>query len=61
MLFLILDEHHIPNVFPSQVLYEADKVPSKVLGQEANRRLDLREEQIFTIDGDDAKDFDDAV
>ena len=57
----ILDEHHIPNVFPSQVLYEADKVPSKVLGQEANRRLDLREEQIFTIDGDDAKDFDDAV
>lgn len=57
----ILDEHNIPKDFPSQVLYEADHVPSQVFHQEVNRRLDLRDKEIFTIDGDDAKDFDDAV
>ena len=57
----VLDEHNIPKNFPSQVLYEADRVPDQVFQQEVSRRLDLRDKQIFTIDGDDAKDFDDAV
>lgn len=57
----ILDEHHIPNEFPKNVLQEADKIPDRVLQSELKRRLDLRNKQIFTIDGDDAKDFDDAV
>ncbi len=57
----VLDEHNIPNRFPSQVLHEAERVPSQVFQQEVNRRLDLRDREIFTIDGDDAKDFDDAV
>ena len=40
---------------------EADELPSEVLKEEKNNRKDLTKEQIFTIDGDDTKDIDDAI
>ena len=43
------------------MLREADAIPQQVDLSTAGDRLDLRDKLIFTIDGDDAKDFDDAV
>ncbi len=50
-----------PDIFQKKVLEEADKLPDKVLPEELKGRKDFRKERIFTIDGDTAKDFDDAV
>ncbi|MGN1339969.1 MAG: ribonuclease R, partial [Oscillospiraceae bacterium] len=49
-------------VFPDEVLLEAAKLdPDEIDGNEVLRRLDLRGEPIFTIDGADTKDIDDAI
>ncbi|MEN1959628.1 ribonuclease R [Luteimonas sp. MJ246] len=53
--------HDIPHEFPSEVLDAAAAVPVEVDAASANRRLDLRKLPLVTIDGEDAKDFDDAV
>ena len=49
------------DVFPDEILKQADAIPQQVDLATAGKRLDLRDKLIFTIDGDDAKDFDDAV
>ncbi len=58
----IIAEHGVPTVFSKEVLSNADEV-SKILIDDAeiSKRLDLRDENIFTIDGADAKDLDDAI
>lgn len=53
--------HDLPHEFPPAVLAEASAVPLQVDAGEAARRLDLRALPLVTIDGEDAKDFDDAV
>ena len=57
----ILHENGVYDVFPDDVLQAADAMPQEVDPSALNGRLDLRDKLIFTIDGDDAKDFDDAV
>lgn len=57
----IMRELEIPSRFPKDVVAEVEKIPTVVTKEELENRLDLREETIFTIDGDTAKDFDDAV
>lgn len=57
----ILHENGIFDTFPDDVLRQADHIPQEVEPAAADGRLDLRDKLIFTIDGDDAKDFDDAV
>lgn len=57
----ILHENGISEVFPDAVLAQAASVSQTVDLSTAGDRLDLRDVLIFTIDGDDAKDFDDAV
>lgn len=57
----ILHENGVYDVFPDDVLQAADAMPQEVEPSALNGRLDLRDKLIFTIDGDDAKDFDDAV
>ncbi len=57
----VVYEHNINDVFPKKVLDEVEKIPLDVNENEIIGRRDLRSEQIFTIDGDSAKDFDDAV
>ena len=47
--------------FPKAVEEEADEIPVDIPQSEIQRRLDLREKPIFTIDPADAKDFDDAI
>ncbi|HEX5756021.1 MAG TPA: ribonuclease R [Arenimonas sp.] len=53
--------HNLPHEFPAEVLSEAATVPLEVPADEASRRVDLRKLPLVTIDGEDAKDFDDAV
>jgi len=53
--------HEIPDVFPQETLDEAAAVPLTVPESVAAQRVDLRKMALVTIDGEDAKDFDDAV
>ncbi|GAA3922389.1 ribonuclease R [Luteimonas lutimaris] len=53
--------HEIPHEFPPEVLAQAAAVPVEVDAATAGKRLDLRGLPLVTIDGEDAKDFDDAV
>ncbi|EWS77016.1 exoribonuclease R [Xylella taiwanensis] len=53
--------HQLPHVFPQMVLDEAAAVPLTVESSMVGRRVDLRGLPLVTIDGEDAKDFDDAV
>jgi ribonuclease R len=57
----IIKKHHLPEAFPSEVIREAERYSAAVDSQELARRVDLRNEFIFTIDPDDARDFDDAI
>ncbi len=47
--------------FPHEVIGEAESITEEISGQEIASRLDLRDDLIFTIDPEDARDFDDAV
>lgn len=51
----------IKDIFDEDTMKETEKIPSEVSESEFENRVDLREEQIFTIDGDDTKDIDDAI
>jgi len=51
----------LPVAFPTEVLRAAKDIQEDIPAAEIERRLDLRDEEIFTIDPEDAKDFDDAV
>ncbi|GAB1595785.1 ribonuclease R [Lysobacter claricitrinus] len=53
--------HDIPHEFPQPVLEEAAAIPIEVDAATAGGRVDLRKVPLVTIDGEDAKDFDDAV
>jgi len=57
----LIKEHGLPSVFPEQVVQEAKEYGNKVDKKDIPNRVDLRNETIFTIDGEDAKDLDDAV
>ena len=58
----IIEQYGIPHVFPEEVLEQAARVGSEPIpDEEYEKRLDLRKEKIFTIDGADAKDLDDAI
>ncbi|MFZ5636755.1 MAG: ribonuclease R [Pseudomonadota bacterium] len=53
--------HDLPHEFPPAVLAEATAVPLRVTEADIAGRVDLRKLPLVTIDGEDAKDFDDAV
>ncbi len=57
----IVKEFNLPYEFPKPVLEEAKNILKKVEPEEITKRKDFRKDKIFTIDGDDTKDFDDAV
>ncbi len=57
----IVSEYNLPEQFSGAVLKEVDKLPETIPESEIEQRLDLRSAVIFTIDPEDAKDFDDAV
>ncbi len=47
--------------FPSDVMLETEKIPLEIPVKALQGRVDLRVKRVFTIDGEDAKDFDDAI
>ena len=58
---IVIRKFHIPVEFPAEVLAQAESIPDEVSEEEIAKRVDLREHNIVTIDGETAKDFDDAV
>lgn len=57
----IVSKYGINDVFPDTVIEELGNIPSSVSDREIVGRKDLRRENIFTIDGADTKDIDDAI
>lgn len=57
----VVDAYQIPEEFPARVITQAEKCPEEVIPNDYNGRLDLKSWQMVTIDGEDAKDLDDAV
>ncbi|SHE48937.1 RNAse R [Marinitoga hydrogenitolerans DSM 16785] len=60
---IVIIKHDLPEpgVFPENVMKEALAIPQEVQSKDLKGRKDFRNEIIVTIDGDNAKDFDDAV
>jgi ribonuclease R len=57
----IIRKHDLPVAFPDAVLKEADQIPIDLPESDLRGREDLRSMPVFTIDPDNARDFDDAV
>lgn len=60
-ILAIVKSFGIPSEFPEKVQKQAQRVPDHVLDADRDGRLDLRHLQTVTIDGEDAKDLDDAI
>lgn len=58
---IIIRKHHLPHVFADEVAEEAERLAQPVAEAERRGRQDFRELPIVTIDGETARDFDDAV
>ncbi|HET9375574.1 MAG TPA: ribonuclease R [Chthoniobacterales bacterium] len=57
----IIKKYDLPVEFPAGVLEQAEKIPLNIPPPALSRREDLRTVQVFTIDPEDARDFDDAI
>lgn len=57
----IVKAYSLPEEFPETVLEQLDAIPDRVLNEELDSRMDLRSLQTVTIDGEEAKDLDDAI
>ena len=57
----LIKEYNLPAKFPEEVVKEAQSKGNKINEEDIKNRVDLRDKEIFTIDGEDAKDLDDAV
>lgn len=58
---IVIRKHHLPHVFSDEVLAQARAIPQQVQPADLSGRRDFRHLPIVTIDGETAKDFDDAV
>lgn len=57
----IIKKYNLPEEFPEEVEKFVEEIPEEIPAEEYKRRRDLRNMRIVTIDGEDAKDLDDAV
>lgn len=60
-IICIIRKFRLPAEFPPEVLAEAEALEEEVSAAEVRNRLDLTREVVFTIDPEDARDFDDAI
>jgi ribonuclease R len=60
-LQIIVRKHHLCDTFPTNVIDEADAIPETIDASDLRDRIDLREQLTVTIDGETARDFDDAI
>ena len=58
---IVLRSHRLPTRFPEPVVAEAERFPEEVRTEDLLGRRDFRDHRIVTIDGETAKDFDDAI
>lgn len=58
---IVIRKFHIPHRFPPEVLEEAEAVEPVISARELHKRRDYRQLSVVTIDGETARDFDDAV
>jgi ribonuclease R len=58
---IIIRKYHLPNRFPPEVVEQAEAIPGAIAASELEGREDFRALDIVTIDGETARDFDDAV
>jgi ribonuclease R len=58
---IVIRKHHLPHRFPPEVVEQAEAVPGVITRRELEGRRDFRGMGIVTIDGETARDFDDAV
>jgi ribonuclease R len=58
---IVIRKHHLPHQFPPEVLEQAEAIPAGITPEELEGRRDFRAYDIVTIDGETARDFDDAV
>ena len=60
-ILTIIRKHNLPEEFPRDVERFTENIPEEISQEEISRRRDLRDVTMVTIDGEDAKDLDDAV
>lgn len=60
-IIAVIKQYGLSEKFPKAVSREAEEIPKEISSSDLDERLDLREKTIVTIDGDDAKDLDDAI
>lgn len=58
---IVIRKHHLPHRFPPDVLEQAQSCSATIRADEIARRRDFRGMDVVTIDGETARDFDDAV
>jgi ribonuclease R len=58
---IVIRKHHLPHQFPPKVVGQAESIPNVIAARELVGRRDFRDLDIVTIDGETARDFDDAV
>lgn len=58
---IVIRKHHLPNKFSAEALAQAQNTPTIITAEELAGRRDFRDMPIVTIDGETARDFDDAV
>ena len=58
---IVIRKHHLPHQFPPEVVEQAEQIPHVISTAELAGREDFRAYDIVTIDGETARDFDDAV
>jgi len=58
---IMIRKHHLPHEFPPEVIEQARAIPHQIAASELAKRRDFRKLEIVTIDGETARDFDDAV
>ncbi len=57
----LIKQYELPAEFPTEVVHEAKAFGDKINPDDIKGRKDLRKDIVFTIDGEDAKDLDDAI
>ena len=60
-LEIVIRKHHLPHIFPGDCLAESEEIPEVISPEEVAHRMDFRNDLAITIDGETARDFDDAV
>ncbi|MDY6064777.1 MAG: ribonuclease R [Finegoldia sp.] len=60
-IYSIAKQYNFPYKFPKKVIEQVDKIPDDLTNKDRKNRIDFRDLFTVTIDGADAKDFDDAI